>query len=140
MLLTTHDLGDIEDLCERLVIIDHGRIIYDGAMQKVKDMFARDRTIHMALSSPIAEPDILFADMPGVSIEAGAGQPRDALALSIRFDRFQCTASEIVKRVMNQGEVIDFRIDEPSLEYIIRSVYEGKMDASALSGTARGTA
>ncbi|GAA0135992.1 ATP-binding cassette domain-containing protein [Paenibacillus sp. YSY-4.3] len=140
MLLTTHDLGDIEDLCDRLVIIDHGRIIYDGAMQKVKDMFARDRTIHMALSSPIAEAASLFVDMPEVSIEAAEEELKDALELSIRFDRFKCTASEIVKRMMNHGEVIDFRIDEPSLEYIIRSVYEGKMDASALSGAIRGTA
>lgn len=140
MLLTTHDLGDIEDLCERLVIIDHGRIIYDGKLQDVKDMFARERTIHMQLSSPVTDIYSSFLDLSDVHLEKDEASQLNPLSLSIRFDRFNCTASEIVKRVMNRTEVIDFRIDEPSIEHIIRRVYEGKMDSSVLSSASRGSA
>jgi len=133
MLLTTHDLGDIEDLCERLVIIDRGKIIYDGKLQAVKDAFARERSIHMQLHSELTDPSDLFAHLPDVQVEQ-----TEPLTLTIRFDRFRITASEIVKNVMNQAEVIDFRIDEPGIEQIIRQVYDGKLDTAALADSARG--
>jgi len=139
MLLTTHDLGDIEDLCERLIIIDHGRIIYDGKLREVKDAFARERTIHMQLSSPIPEAESLFRDLPDVRVVRPA-EDQGASSLSVRFDRFRCTASDIVKRLMNRGEVVDFRIDEPSIEEIIRRVYEGHLDSESLSLAGRGSA
>ncbi|MBB6632903.1 ABC transporter ATP-binding protein [Cohnella thailandensis] len=123
LLLTTHDLGDIEDLCERLVIIDHGRIIYDGSLQAVKDAFARERTIHLQLGSELAEPSLLFSDLPEVGMDR-TGPYR----LAIRFDRFRITASEIVKRIISQADVADFHIDEPNIESIIRRVYEGSLD------------
>ena len=47
VMLTTHDLGDIEDFCQRIVIIDEGRIIYDGDLEAVKDAFARERLLHV---------------------------------------------------------------------------------------------
>ncbi|GIO85389.1 ABC transporter ATP-binding protein [Paenibacillus faecis] len=139
MLLTTHDLGDIEDLCERLIIIDQGRIIYDGKLREVKDAFARERTIHMQLSSPIPEAESLFRDLPDVRVVRPA-EDQGASSLSVRFDRFRCTASDIVKRLMNRGEVVDFRIDEPSIEEIIRRVYEGQLDSESLSLAGRGSA
>lgn len=141
MMLTTHDLGDIENLCERLVIIDQGRIIYDGKLQKVKDTFARERIIHTQLSAPIVGAAELFADMPDVAVENSDGdeeQGNGVPSLSIKFDRFHCTASEIVKRVMTHGEVVDFRIDEPSIEEIITRVYEGQLDSAALSEAGKG--
>ncbi|MEF2964818.1 ATP-binding cassette domain-containing protein [Paenibacillus sp. M1] len=140
MLLTTHDLGDIEDLCERLVIIDQGRIIYDGKLQDVKDAFARERTIHIQLSSPLPEAESLFRDLPDVSVNRPGEGAEAAFSLSIRFDRFRCTASDIVKRVMNRGEVVDFRIDEPSIEDIIRRVYEGQLDSVVLAEAGKGSA
>lgn len=139
MLLTTHDLGDIEDLCERLIIIDQGRIIYDGKLREVKDAFARERTIHMQLSSPIPEAESLFRDLPDVRVVRTA-EDQAASSLSVRFDRFRCTASDIVKRLMNRGEVVDFRIDEPSIEEIIRRVYEGQLDSESLALAGRGSA
>ncbi|MNM11036.1 putative ABC transporter ATP-binding protein YbhF [compost metagenome] len=126
MLLTTHDLGDIEDLCDRLVIIDHGRIIYDGRLEAVKDAFARERTIHLEMGAPLADPDRLFADLPDIGM-----QQTGDLNLAITFDRFRITASEIVKRIIGEGEVIDFHIDEPGIEQIIRRVYEGSLDLKA---------
>ncbi|MNJ56098.1 hypothetical protein D3C77_516270 [compost metagenome] len=94
----------------------------------------------MQLSSPVTDIYSLFLDLSDVHLEKDEATQLNPLSLSIRFDRFNCTASEIVKRVMNRAEVIDFRIDEPSIEHIIRRVYEGKMDSSVLSSAIRGSA
>ncbi|OPH46709.1 sugar ABC transporter ATP-binding protein [Paenibacillus ferrarius] len=122
IILTTHDLEDIEDICRRLVIIDQGRIIYDGSLQAVKDAFARERTIHFQLSQPLSGNEHLLTDWPGAVVEQKDGQH-----IAIRFDRFEVSASEVVSRVMRLGEVIDFRIDEPKIEHVIRRVYEGEL-------------
>ncbi|MNW53852.1 Daunorubicin/doxorubicin resistance ATP-binding protein DrrA [compost metagenome] len=140
ILLTTHDLGDIEDLCERLVIIDQGRIIYDGKLQEVKDAFAQERTLHIQLSSPLSDAESLFRDLPEVSVKRTNDGSEAAFSLSIRFNRFRSTASDIVKRVMSHAEVIDFRIDEPSIEEIIRRVYDGQLDAAELAAAGKGSA
>ncbi|MCR8633089.1 ABC transporter ATP-binding protein [Paenibacillus radicis (ex Xue et al. 2023)] len=122
IILTTHDLEDIEDICRRLVIIDQGRIIYDGSLQAVKDAFARERTIHFQLSEPLSGNRHTLTDWPGAFVEQREGQH-----IAIRFDRFEVSASEVVSRVMRLGEVIDFRIDEPKIEQVIRRVYEGEL-------------
>jgi ABC-2 type transport system ATP-binding protein len=67
VMLTTHDLGDIEDICRRIVIIDEGRIIYDGDLQAVKDTFARERSMHFQLHHPPADPAAIAARVPGVA-------------------------------------------------------------------------
>ena len=62
ILLTTHDLVDIEDVCERLVIIDHARILYDGSLRQVRDRFARDRVMRFAVRRPgAADPSAFLA-------------------------------------------------------------------------------
>jgi ABC-2 type transport system ATP-binding protein len=131
ILLTTHDLEDIEDICRRLVIIDHGRIIFDGELQSVKDMFARERTIHFQVREPAASLGNIVSDLPGISVEA-----EDELQFSVRFDRFQIPAGEVLSQVMKHAEVVDFRIDEPKIEHVIRKVYEGELDLS--QGTVKG--
>ncbi|GGH27832.1 ABC transporter ATP-binding protein [Paenibacillus segetis] len=123
VMLTTHDLGDIEDLCQRLIIIDHGSIIYDGSLAEVKRHFAKERRIFFQMTSP--DPR-LFTEISAVS-----GLRLDILSemeFSISFDRYQFTASEVVSRVMKHGEVQDFRMEESNIEQVIKAVYEGNLD------------
>ena len=122
ILLTTHDMEDIKDICERLVIIDKGKIIYDGKMSKVADRFAKERTMHFQLNSVIEQSDpSLFAPLSYTQ----TGER----TLSITFNRFENSAGEVAAKVMNEFEVIDFKIDEPSIDQIIQRMYEGKLDA-----------
>ncbi|MFC5468559.1 ATP-binding cassette domain-containing protein [Cohnella suwonensis] len=123
ILLTTHDLGDIEDLCNRLIIIDHGKIIYDGTLSAVKDKFARERTIHFQMQKPFAEPPSWLNQLPGVELHGIADRE-----IALRFDRFRVTASEVVTLAMKYGEIIDFRMDEPDIEHVIKRVYEGSLE------------
>jgi ABC-2 type transport system ATP-binding protein len=125
VMLTTHDLGDIEDICNRIVIIDNGRIIHDGDLKALKDNYARDRVIHFQLARPPVSMDPICAGLPMCDVGA------DGLALSVRFDRFKFAAGEIAAAVMNHVEVVDFKIDEPEVEDLIRKVYLGQLSLAA---------
>ncbi len=123
ILLTTHDLDDIKDLCSRMVIIDKGKLLYDGELQTITDAFAKERTIHfqVAEASPLVAEAI--RQLPDAELEKEAGH-----TFSVRFDRFRMSAGEVAAAVMRVAEVVDFRIDEPSVEHIIRQVYDGHLE------------
>jgi ABC-2 type transport system ATP-binding protein len=129
VMLTTHDLGDIEDICRRIVIIDQGKIIHDGDLAKLKDTYARDRVIHFQVSGEIDQATVCAA-LPTCDVSA------DGIQLSVRFDRFKLAAGEIAAAVMRHVDVIDFRIDEPEVEDLIRRVYLGQL--SLADGSAAG--
>jgi len=126
VLLTSHDLGDIEDLCTRLVMIDRGRIVFDGPLREIKERFARTRVIHLILQDAPPDAAALVAralsGLPAVDIH----QP-EAHRLSVHFDAARTTASAVAGRALSALPVVDLRIDEPSVESIIRHLYEGTL-------------
>jgi ABC-2 type transport system ATP-binding protein len=128
ILLTSHDLEDIEDLCERLIIIDQGKVIYDGTLDIVKDTYARERIIHFQVSTPLKDSSII-SRLNGVQINENRG-----LYFSIIFDRFQVTASDVVKLIMRSNEIIDFHIDEPKIEKVIKRVYNHDLNLNKKQG------
>jgi ABC-2 type transport system ATP-binding protein len=123
VMLTTHDLGDIEDLCKRLIIIDQGSIIYDGSLEQVKRNFAKERRIYFQVATSRSLLLAEIAAVPGLKLEM-----MGELEFSISFDRYEYTASEIVSRVMKHGEVQDFRMEESNIEQVIKAVYDGNLD------------
>jgi ABC-2 type transport system ATP-binding protein len=123
VLLTTHDLDDIEDICKRIVIIDGGRIIYDGDLQAVKDTYARERSINFVLRGPVAL-EALRARLPDCEVEPGETPEQ----LGVSFDRFATSAGDVVAAVIDATEIVDFHIDEPAIEDVIRKVYAGGLD------------
>lgn len=133
ILLTTHDLDDIKDLCSRLVIIDKGTILYDGKLQTITDAFAKERTIHFQVAEASPTVNDAIRQLPHAELEKNTG-----LTFSVRFDRFRMSAGEVASAVMQVAEVIDFRIDEPSVEHIIRQVYDGQLELQQKSGEAAG--
>jgi ABC-2 type transport system ATP-binding protein len=118
VLLTTHDLGDIEDVCRRIVIVDGGRIIHDGPLAAVRDELARERSMHVQPAVPV-DLAAIRAALPGTGV---SGEPGE---FSIRFDRFAYSAGQVATAVMGLAEIRDFRIDEPGIEDVVRRVYEG---------------
>jgi ABC-2 type transport system ATP-binding protein len=117
ILLTTHDLADIEDLCQRIVIIDAGSIVFDGPIATIKDLLATDRTVHFALAG--AAPPDLVQSLPGVRASQG-GSSRH---LSVTFDRLTFTAGQVTKAVAAQADIVDMWIDEPRIEDVVRRIY-----------------
>lgn len=89
VLLTTHDMADIEQLCPRVLIIDHGRLIYDGALAAIRDRFGAERTLIVDLED-VASP----LEAPGARVVQIDG-PRQWL----RFRREETTAAELIAAV-----------------------------------------
>ncbi|WP_433047177.1 ABC transporter ATP-binding protein [Dactylosporangium sp. CS-033363] len=122
VMLTSHDLGDIEGFCRRLIIIDSGRIIFDGDLEAVKDAFARERILNVEADSTVPL-DALRNALPGATVEPG----ETPVQFSVRFDRFTMTAGQAVTALAPLTNLVDFHVDEPSIEDVIRRVYSGEL-------------
>ncbi|WP_144937393.1 ATP-binding cassette domain-containing protein [Paenibacillus sp. 32O-W] len=124
ILLTTHDLEDIKEICQRLIIIDDGKVIYDGNLDAIKNAFSREVIIHFQLREPSTNIKSKLR-LPKVYIES-----KTDINFCIRFNRLEYSTAEIVSLVMNAFDVVDFKIDEPSVDTIIRKVYDGQIELS----------
>jgi ABC-2 type transport system ATP-binding protein len=113
VLLTTHDLSDIERLCRRLLIIDHGRVIYDGGLDSLIERYGEERTLIVDLEEP-ADP----LEVDGARVVRVEG-PRQWL----RFRRDSVSAAELTAAVAAQARLVDLAIDEPDIEDVVRRIY-----------------
>jgi ABC-2 type transport system ATP-binding protein len=116
VILTTHDLGDIARLCPRVVLIDHGRVIYDGALEALRTRFGRQRTLVVDLDEDAHNGAI---QVPHAEVVGRAG-PR----VWLRFDRDTITAAALIAEVAARYRVRDLTVEEPEIEAIIRGIYQ----------------
>jgi len=125
MLLTSHDLGDIEDLCERMVMIDQGRIVFDGPLRQLKARFSRSRSIHFVLRQV---PTLTEAWVQREIQTVGPCDVRlNGYQLSVQFNPVDVSAGTLIGWLLPLVAVEDVRIEEPSVETIIRQLYEGRL-------------
>lgn len=113
VLLTTHDMDDIERLCKRMMVIDHGRVIYDGDLETVKARYGTDSVLVVDLEE--AAPPI---DVVGATVERVDG-PRQWL----RFRRENVTAAALIAAVAAKAAVRDLAISDPDIEDVVRRIY-----------------
>ena len=112
ILLTTHDLADVERLCHRLVVIDHGRVISDGTVAQIKQTYGRTRTLVVDFVEPQAP--VALEGITAVRVDG----PRQWLS----FDR-TTSAAQLIAQVMQQASVRDVSIEEPHIDDVVRQVY-----------------
>ena len=113
ILLTTHDLDDVERLCSRLVVIDHGRIVHDATLDEVKARFAPHRTVIVDLAAP----------GPPLSVPGAEVVKVDGVRQWLRFHRDEVTAAAVIAGVAAVAEIADVTVSEPDIEEVIRHVY-----------------
>jgi len=117
IILTTHDMQDVEKLCERMILIDHGRVVYDGPVEEVKRRFGRHR--------------ILVVDLEGapeeVSVEGAEVIRRENGRVWLRFNRDEISAAQLIHRVGQRYNIVDLTLEEPEIEGIIARIYEEGM-------------
>ncbi|MVU76049.1 ATP-binding cassette domain-containing protein [Nocardia sp. ET3-3] len=123
LLLTTHDMGDIERLCDRVLVVDHGRLVYDGSLTGLGATVGAQRVLIVDLAEPTAD----LADLPGAKLidSEGAGM-RQRLA----FDTEITTAAQLLTAVSARAEVRDLSIEEPDIEDVVRRLYEAAASGS----------
>ena len=113
VILTTHDLADVERLCRRIIIIDNGAVIYDGGIEHIKEQYGTHRTLIVTLTEPHADPQL-----DGAEIDSN-----DRGVVRYRFDRRRVRADQLIRQAMERYELRDVSIEEPELESIIRRIY-----------------
>jgi ABC-2 type transport system ATP-binding protein len=114
VILTTHDLNDVEKVCQRLIIIDSGKIIYDGGIDALKERYGKTRMLIVDLAQ--AYSDI---QLEGVDLTR-----RDGNRIWLAFDRDTISASEVIAQLTARYEIQDLTISEPEIEEIVRRIYE----------------
>ena len=115
LLLTTHDMGDIERLCDRVLVIDRGRLVFDGTLPSLAERVALQRVLVVDLPEP--SPDLQ------VSATAHIGSDLDGQRQRLAFSPKETTAARVLAEVTAVTEVVDLTLEEPAIEDIVRTLY-----------------
>ena len=115
LLLTTHDMGDIERLCERVLVVDRGRLVFDGTLSGLAARVALQRVLVVDLPEP--SPDLHVAEATHIGSELDGQRQRFA------FSPQRTTAARVLAEVSAKTEVIDLTLEEPAIEDIVRTLY-----------------
>lgn len=119
VILTTHDLSDIEELCDRIIIIDKGKKIYDGGIKEIKDKYGYMTTAEISVkeNKQININDNFKLEEDNLNYKFEEGK------LIITFNKNKVSSTEIIQYVMSNMNVVDFKINETSIEDIIKKIY-----------------
>ncbi|HEY6933606.1 MAG TPA: ATP-binding cassette domain-containing protein [Marmoricola sp.] len=116
LLLTTHDMGDIERLCERVLVLDRGRMAYDGSLAGLGRTVGAQRVLVVDLAE--AAPDL--RDVPHTRHLASEGH---GLRQRLAFDAEQTTVPRVLAEVSRRADVRDLAVEEPDIEDVVRRIY-----------------
>ena len=122
VLLTSHDLGDIEQISDNALVLSKGRIFYQGPLEQLKRNYASTRliTIRGKVISDIT------ALAPDVSVT------RDGLTIKITFDTRSHTSSAMMDMVSRCFDIEDITIEEPGIDQVVSKIFrEGSKENSA---------
>jgi ABC-2 type transport system ATP-binding protein len=124
ILLTTHDLTDIEALCERVVMLDEGNIIYDGALKNLKETWGEGKEISFEFleKADLSRLETLTGDLD-IKWEL---DERKQIFTAVTGDDEE-TVSQVIARTVATYKIRDVKINEPSTEEIIRNIYDKGM-------------
>jgi ABC-2 type transport system ATP-binding protein len=111
--LTSHDAGDVEQVCQRAIVVNHGRIVVDAPIAQLKKEYLRTRVVQLVFSEPTP-----VADVPGAVVRQD-----DSLRATLEVDLRLATLESVVAHVMARYAVEDIAIGEPPMEQIIAAMY-----------------
>ncbi|GAB3677829.1 ABC transporter ATP-binding protein [Angustibacter aerolatus] len=116
LLLTTHDMGDVERLCDRVLVVDRGRLVYDGTLPGLVERVGADRVLTVDLAEPAPPLDAV----PGTRL---VGVEADGLRQRLAFAPGDTTAAAVLAAVSAVAEVRDLGVEEPDVEDVVRRLY-----------------
>lgn len=117
MLLTTHDLSDVEKLCQRVMIIDHGKLLFDGDLRIIREKFGGRRQLIVDFSQSYLD----------YSVDGAEISHHNGSKVTYDFNRSSLTASELIGKLTSKYRIHDLSVREPEIETIIRRIYEDKL-------------
>lgn len=117
MILTTHDLQDVEKLCERVMIIDRGRLLFDGRLSDLRHRFGGKRQLMVDFVEPYGD----------VAVEGATIVERDGLRVTYQFERNGVTASALIGRISARFRIRDLEVRDIEIEETVRRIYEQRL-------------
>lgn len=124
VILTTHDIGDIEELCSRILVIDEGKLIYDGTLTHLKDTYGSHRKISMELKNPAAANQLQLWKVLGVAEgDCVSEYDEKRKLLQVSFHKNRLSVPQILNAVMQVTDVTDVQIQETELAQIVKQIY-----------------
>ncbi len=105
-MLTTHDMSDVEKLCKRVIVIDHGQVMFDGELDQLKHKYGEERIVNIEFSKPISEVEIPAEFAPFV-VE------KERNRLTLNADTSKVKPINIVDYFRREVEIVDFEVREP---------------------------
>ncbi|WP_416829048.1 ABC transporter ATP-binding protein [Ectobacillus polymachus] len=120
ILLTTHDISDIEALCDRVVMLDEGKIIYDGSLDKLRSNWGKEKIIHFQFVNPVSKEQ-LTKQLSGQVIWK---QEDGENVWAAKLPNEESVISALISNVVQSFKIKDIKIEEVSTEEIIRNIYE----------------
>ena len=124
ILLTSHYMDDVKALCERVVVIDQGRLIFDGALRELARRFGDDKLLTLDLDAPVTRETLA---------EYGEIVTWEPARVSLRVPREQVSAT--AARLLGALQVHDLAIQEPDVQDVIRSLFSGNLHDANPAGT-----
>ncbi|MGN0613049.1 MAG: ATP-binding cassette domain-containing protein [Porcipelethomonas sp.] len=119
VILTTHDMGDVDALCERIVIIDKGKMLYDNDIEHLKGFFGSYRTLKIRIDGDLKQQaEKIQQELSGFSVSA------DDEWISILVDEEKSKVMEVLSQLQKSYEIRDMQLEEISTEEVIKKIYE----------------
>ncbi|WP_144466270.1 ABC transporter ATP-binding protein [Bacillus nitratireducens] len=120
VILTTHDMQDIEEICKRVIIIDQGTILYDGGLEDIYTMFNQKRMIHfdLDLNGEFLLPNNLIKE-----VEIYRNNIDDK-KISLAFNNETINTADIIGEMMKKYKIRDLTVTDPKIESIVKDIYE----------------
>lgn len=115
VILTTHDLDDVEQLCKRLIVINNGGIIEDGPLDGIVERLAPYRILIVELSKPCTDITTPHAEII----------KQENLKIWYRFKKDEITAAELISKLAQKLPIRDLSVTEANIEDVVRKVYRG---------------
>lgn len=119
VILTTHDMGDVDALCRRIVIIDKGKMLYDNDISHLKGFFGSYRTLKVRVDGDLKkEAELIAKEFPSCKVKA------DDEWISILVDEDKITVMDVLTKLQKERYVRDMQLEEISTEDVIKKIYE----------------
>jgi len=130
VMLTTHDLGDIERLCPRVMIIDHGHLVYDGSLQVIRESLATERQLRVVMpdQDSAREMAALLRDVPGIIVTVTEH------VLQVSYNPRRTDTADLLRQLLARFNPHDLSMSDESTESLIRRIYQeglGRLQADA---------
>jgi ABC-2 type transport system ATP-binding protein len=127
VLLTSHDAGDLEALCHRVIIVNHGQIVYQDKVSNLKRRFLTRKLVEVRYAEEVSK-DFRLEGMQ--TLKAGR------YGVKLTFDTRQTPADAVLARLSEAGVLVDITISDPPLEEVIASIYAAGSNAAGLTAVA----